>query len=30
MAPSQTVTNGVAKDFTPKQLVQKTRKYLEN
>ena len=30
MAPSQTITNGVAKDFTPKQLVQKTRKYLEN
>lgn len=30
ITPSQTVTNGVAKDFTPKQLVQKTREYLEN
>lgn len=30
ITPDQTVTNGVAKDFTPKQLVQKTREYLEN
>lgn len=30
MAPDQTVINGVAKDFTPKQLVQKTKEYLEN